>query len=164
MKALLVLALLLLAGCAALRPPESDAGRLDALVAEVVRARASAPAAQRRELASAREAFAAEHGELDRLRLATLLATLPAPLGDDAQAAALLAPLAARAPATPVTRFASLLASQIAARRRLERAERGRSQALRESRERELELQRKLNELKSIERSALSREERLRFE
>jgi hypothetical protein len=101
----------------------------------------------------------------DRLRLATLLATLPAPLRDDARAAELLQPLADAA--TPgVGRFAALLASQVAERLRLtremERAARERERADKERDKREEALRQQLEALRAIERGILEREEKMR--
>src|SRR5690606_28185609 len=72
---------------------------------------------QKTALASAQEAFAAAPTPFNRVRLATLLATLPSPLRDDARAAELLRGLEGAGPRT--TRFAHLLAAQIAERQRL---------------------------------------------
>ena len=73
----------------------------------------------------------------DRLRLATLLATLPPPLRDDARAAELLAPLADSS-APGIGRFAALLATQVGERQRAARElERVSQQAELAARERE---------------------------
>jgi hypothetical protein len=80
------------------------------------------------------------------------LATLPAPERDDARAASLLAPLAARSPETPRARLAALLAAQVAERQRIARAGVRREGALRNQ----------IEALKSIEHGVLEREERLR--
>ena len=110
----------------------------------------------------------------DRLRLATLLATLPPPLRDDARAAELLEPIA-DAGAPGVGRFAALLSAQVigapasAARGRALRAEgerAGRERALadKERDKREEALKQQLEALRAIERGILEREETLRGE
>lgn len=90
MKLQAVVMLLGLGGCAALQP---GAGVVDAIVAEAVIAARAPGAEQNAALARAERAFASG-APADRLRLATLLATLPAPLRDDARAAELLEPIA----------------------------------------------------------------------
>ncbi|MDA8110387.1 MAG: hypothetical protein M0015_17455 [Betaproteobacteria bacterium] len=147
MRALLVAFALALGGCAQFPPQFGAASRLDEVLAAAAQARHLPPAEQGRELGLARKAFAAGHGDFERLRLATLLATLPEPLGDDAEAATLLAPLAAGRADTPMRRFASLLAVQLGERQRLE--------------QQADDLQKRLDEIKSIERKALRRDERL---
>jgi len=77
---------------------------------------------------------------------------------------ALLKPLGSRRPKTPITRFAALLAAQVAERQRLERAGQRRLQSLRQSEQQADELRHKLEELKSIERSVPEREEQLRID
>lgn len=170
---------LALASCAVLDPQAERLRAVDAVVAEAVNAaRAPAPE-QRAALSRAQEAFVGEATPLNRLRLATLLAALPAPLRDDARAAELLEPIA-DASAPGIGRFAALLASQIAERQRIgrefERAtregervarERERLDKERERREEGLKqqleaLQQQLEALRSIERGILEREERLR--
>lgn len=154
MRALLLAMALLVGGCAALQPSGDDAARVDSVIAEAVRVSRLPPAEQVQRLALAGQAFAAGHGDLDRLRLATLLATIPAPLGNDAQAAKLLAPLESGNGNTAVGQFAGLLSVQLAERQRLE-------QALGKSQDQAETLQKKLDELNTIEHKALRREERL---
>lgn len=161
MRAALVVLALLLAGCAALGPERDQAERVDRVLAEALELQHASASAQRRDLARAHQAFSGGGDDIDRLRLGTLLALLPAPTGDSAQALALLKPLAARRPGTPVTRFAALLVAQALERRRLEQAGQRGQEALRDSEQQAAELQRKLDELKSIERSVLEREEEL---
>jgi hypothetical protein len=153
-RALLFVVALLVGGCAALQPGGDDAARVDAVIAEAVRVSRLPAAEQGERLALARQAFEAGHDDLDRLRLATLLATLSPPLGDDAQAAKLLAPLGSGHGDSAVGRFAGLLSVQLAERQRLE-------QALGKSQEQTETLQKKLDELNSIEHKALRREEQL---
>ena len=108
----------------------------------------------------------------DRLRLATLLATLPPPLRDDSRAAELLEPIS-DAGAPGVGRFAALLAAQVSERRRLlheveklraeaERAGRERALSDKERDKREEALKQQLEALRAIERGILEREETLR--
>lgn len=112
-----------------------------------------------------------------------MLATLPPPWRDDAQAAALLEPLAAQQDGTPLAQLARMLAVSIAERQKLalelRAAElRTRSAELRvkeadaraetaerreaASTERAETLHRQVEALKAIERSILEREERRR--
>src|SRR5262249_54518493 len=102
---------------AILQPP---ADQVDSVVRESANL-ARAPAAdQKAGLAAAQQAFVGDSSALNRLRLATLLASLPAPLRDDARAAELLEPIVD--PSGPATgRFAAFLAPQIAERQRLAR-------------------------------------------
>src|SRR6185295_6099207 len=156
-----------LAGCASLQP-----GAVDALVGEALGAARSPVAEQKALLAKAQEAFAANNSELNRLRLATLLVVLPAPLRDDARAAELLEPLVNTAePGSG--RFAALLAGQIAERQRLTReverlareraaAEREHAATDKERDKREEALRQQLEALRAIERGILEREEKLR--
>ena len=156
----LTLVCLLPAGCATLQP-----GAVDAVVGEALGA-ARAPASEQKALlAKAQEAFTANAGELNRLRLATLLVVLPVPLRDDARAAELLEPLA-NAAEPGAGRFAALLAGQIAERQRLareiERLARERMAADKERDKREEALREQLVALRAIERGILEREEKLR--
>lgn len=163
-----------LAGCAAVRPLVNP---VDAIVAEALAA-ARAPASEQA-AALARAEKAGTSAPADRLRLATLLATLPAPLRDDARAAKLLAPIAdPRAPG--VGRFAALLASQVAERQRaaheLERSARERKRADEERKrvdeerkrvdeerdKREEALKQQIEALRAVERGILEREEKQR--
>lgn len=146
--ALGMLLTLLTAGCAALGPQGLQSQRVDQMLARVLHVSSASPAIQRQALERAREAFAARHGEFERLRLATLLASLPAPLRNDDEAAGLLAPLTAHPPDTPVARFASMLALQVAEVRR-------RNEALQQSQDQAQKLQHKIDELEAIERRAL---------
>ena len=167
MKGFALLLGLAVAGCAAVRPLVNPA---DAIVADALAA-ARAPAAEQA-AALARAQKVGTSTPADRLRLATLLATLPPPLRDDARAAELLEPLADAA-APGIGRFAALLASQIAERQRvgreLERVTREAERAGRErerlDKERDKEtqgLRQQLDALRAIERGILEREEKLR--
>lgn len=140
---------------------------------------ARAPAAgQKAALARAQQAFAADPTPRQRVRLATLLATLPEPLHDDARALELLEPVVEAA--SPEGRYAAFLAAHIAERQRLareiDRLAKERASAERASAERERErqaadkerdkreeaLRQQLEALRAIERGILEREERLR--
>jgi hypothetical protein len=162
--------LLLLAGCAAVQPLVNP---IDAVVGEAVAAaRAPAPE-QAAALAKAeKELKRPEATSMDRLRVATLLATLPPPLRDDARAVKLLEPLADAA-APGVGRFAALLSSQVAERQRMAReldivsrdaasAARERERSDKERDKREEALKQQLEALRAIERGILEREEKLR--
>lgn len=161
-----------LAGCAALDPAGGEMVAVDGVVAEAVNAARAPAAEQKAALGRAQQAFMKERSPLDRLRLATLLATLPAPLRDEARATELLEPIA-DASAAGFGRFAALLAAQLAERQRLarelerltresERAARERQQADKERDKREEALKQQLEALRSIERGILEREDKLR--
>jgi len=156
-----------LAGCAAV---QALVNPVDAIVADAVTAARAPAAEQAAALARAQQAGTAT--ATDRLRLATLLATLPPPLRDDARATGLLEPLA-DASAPGIGRFAALLALQIAERQRVgrefERVSRDAERAARErerlDKERDKEtqaLRQQLDALRAIERGILEREEKLR--
>ena len=151
-----------LAGCAELATLGTSP--VDAIVADAVAA-ARAPAAEQAAALARAQKAAASGAPADRLRLATLLASLPAPLRDDARAVELLAPGAD--PAAPgVGRSAALLAAQVGERQRAARErERERSDRERSDRERdkrEEALREQVEALKAIERGILEREEKLR--
>jgi hypothetical protein len=167
MRIAAALAALALAGCAAVQPFINP---VDAIVAEAIVA-ARAPAAEQAS-ALARAQQAGTGTATDRLRLALLLATLPAPLRDDARAAGLLEPLA-DATAPGVGRFAALLSSQLAERQRITReldrlsreaaqAARERDRSDKERDKREEALKQQLEALRAIERGIIEREEKLR--
>ena len=166
--AALLAAFLPFAGCAILQPGAA----VDQAVGEAL-GTARAPAAeQKAALARAQEAFTKDTNEANRMRLATLLACLPAPLRDDARALELLGPVAD--PATPgAGRYAALLSTQIMERQRLAReverlrvaraeAEKEHAAADKERDKREDALRQQLEALRTIERSILDREEKLR--
>ena len=172
---------LLLAGCASLQPIVNP---VDAIVAEALAASRLPADEQSAVLSRAQEAGLAS--PVDRLRLATLLATLPAPLRDDARALELLEPLADNA-TSGIGRFAALLAAQVTERQRavreLERvtreadraareraaadqeraaADKERAAADKERDKREEALKQQLESLRAIERGILEREEKMR--
>ena len=173
MKAHVLLLVAALGGCAVLRPEANQAVAVSEIVADALAATQAGAAAQLRALSSAQQAFASEPGNASRLRLATLLATLPAPHGDDARAQGLLGPLAKGQPQSPYGQFAALLSGQLAARARdakeAERIARNgeqREEALRQQhealRQEQEALRQQLDSLKSIERSILEREGQMR--
>ena len=184
MKRISVLAAFcLLSGCAALQPAPAPApdplAAPDAVLAEAVNAARAPVPEQKLALARAQQAFLAEASVLNRLRLAALLATLPAPLRDDARATELLEPIV-DVSAPGAGRLAALLWLQAAERQRLARelermqrdAERAtkererlnieRERADKERDKREELLRQQLDALRSIERGIIDREERLR--
>jgi hypothetical protein len=161
------------AGCAELQALLQPAGDpVDSVIREAAQL-ARAPAAdQKAALAAAQQAFAGDAGTLNRLRLSTLLASLPAPLRDDARAAELLEPMVDPA-GSASGRFAAFLATQVAERQRISReidrlnkeratVERERQAADKERDKREEALRQQLEALRAIERGILDREERLR--
>jgi len=168
--------LMLLAGCAALRPDADEALQVSDIVAAAVAAARATPEEQRRQLNHAQQMFAAVQDDANRARLAALLATLPPPMRDDARAAALFEPLAARRPETPLVQFAAMAGAGAAERGRATRdlraAERREEQAderaktlrqqLEQAEERANTLRQQVEALKSIERGILEREERRR--
>ncbi len=172
---------LLLAGCASMQPIVNP---VDAIVGEALAASRAPAEEQSAMLTRAQEAGVAS--PVDRLRLATLLATLPAPLRDDARALELLEPLANN-PTSGIGRFAALLAAQVTERQRavreLERvtreadrvareraaadkeraaADKERTAADKERDKREEALKQQLESLRAIERGILEREEKMR--
>jgi hypothetical protein len=136
MRAAALAILLALAGCSAVQLLVNP---VDAIIAEAMAATRAPAAEQAAALARAEKAVTHSGGgtPADRLRLATLLATLPPPLRDDARAAELLAPLAdSNAPG--IGRFAALLATQVGERQRAVRElEQVSREAERAARERE---------------------------
>jgi predicted NAD-dependent protein-ADP-ribosyltransferase YbiA (DUF1768 family) len=167
-KTLGLLAFLLLAGCSVLQPGAA----VDEAIGEALAAARTPAAEQKAALARAQEAFTGETSVVNRLRLATLLAALPAPLRDDARALELLGPIADPASAG-AGRFAALLSGQIMERQRLGReverlsreraaAEKEHAAADKERDKREEALRQQLEALRTIERSILEREEKLR--
>lgn len=176
---LLAAGLVFLAGVATLPHSADDA------VSEAVQLAKAPSAEQKAALANAQERFTSSQSPFDCVRLATLLATLPPPLRDDARAAELLRQLHGAEPRT--ADFAALLAAQIAERQRLAReveklsrqaqrlareratgekewiaADKERLAAEKDRDEREEALRQQLEALRAIERAILDREERLR--
>src|ERR1051325_9062312 len=160
MRALIVTSLLV-TGCALLEPQAMD---VDALVADSVKAARSSHAEQKAALARAQAAFEKSPGSAARLRLATRRAALPPPIRDDTRASELLEPLAGTA--SPLGRFAALLAAQVGERQRLtrelERIARDRERADKERDKREEALRQQIEAMQSIERGILERQEKLR--
>ena len=164
-RCLVAAAFLAIAACAALDPRTPQIVAVDALLAEAAQAVRAAPSEQKAALTRAERAFLGEATPVNRLRLATLLASLPEPLHDDARAAELLEPIA-DASAPGYGRFAAWLASQVAEHARLSRelgrAARERQLGEKERDKREEALRQQLEALRGIERGILEREERLR--
>jgi DNA repair exonuclease SbcCD ATPase subunit len=145
----------LLAGCALLEPGADRIVAVDGIIREAIAA-ARAPEPERKAaLGRAQQSFERNPSGLNRLRLATLLAALPAPLRDEARAAALLEPLA-NAGAPGPERFAAFLAGELAERRRLageiERLARDAERAARERERLERERERLERERERLER------------
>jgi len=178
-KLLVAAAVLALAACAELLPAGDPVQTVDAIVGEAVSAARAPATEQKAALQRAQESHAARPGAPSRLRLAVLLATLPAPLRDEARAAQLLEPLADSS-SPGIGRFAALLGAQVAERQRLareierlgrdaeraarerERMDRERERLDKERDKREETLRQQLEALRSIERGILEREEKLR--
>jgi septal ring factor EnvC (AmiA/AmiB activator) len=158
----LAAAMLLLGGCA-LFEPQADV--VDRIVAEALTVARAPASGQKAALASAQAAFGKDTGDVNRLRLATLLAVLPEPLRDDARALELLGPVANPSSAG-YGRFAALLSAQLMERQRLarelDRVARQRAEADKERDKREEELRRQLEAMQSIERGIIERQEKLR--
>lgn len=166
MKALAILLATLLGGCALLSTEAKESAQVSRITSGTVTAARSPADAQRQLLERARRDFQHDASEVNRLRLAALLITLPDPLRDEARGAALLKPLTARDAASPYGSFAVLLSSQLAERQRIardaERAAKESERTAREGEKREEALQQQLDALKSIERGIIEREEKLR--
>jgi len=165
LRCLLAAALVALAACAALEPRAPQPTAVDSIVAEAVQAARAPAAEQKTSLASAQRAFVAEGSAVNRLRLATLLATLPEPLRDDARAGELLQPISdLRAPG--IGGFAAWLAAQLAERgraaREAERVAREHERSDKERDKREEALRQQVEALRAIEKGIQEREERLR--
>jgi hypothetical protein len=167
MKALAALAFALVAGCALL-----EGATVDEIAGEALSVARAPAAEQKASLARAQEAFTRDTSVTNRLRLATLLAVLPAPLRDDARALELLGPVADPA-ASGAGRYAALLSAQVMERQRLGReierlradraaVEKEHAAADKERDKREETLRQQLEALRTIERSILEREEKLR--
>jgi hypothetical protein len=163
------LIVLLLTGCAELQLAPDP---VDSIVAEAVNAARAPAAEQKAALGRAQQAFLKESSPANRLRLAMLLAMLPAPLRDDPRAVELLEPIADAA-SPGIGRFAAFLQPQVVERQRIARelerisrekaaGERERAAADRERDKREEALRQQLEALRSIERGILEREDRLR--
>lgn len=162
MKLVTAFLLLLSAGCALLQPGAVESVQVSEIVGAAVAAARAAPEEQRRQLNHAQQMFAALQDDVSRARLAALLALLPAPLRDEARAVALLEPLAARKPETPLVQFAGLLALGTAERQKITRDLRAAERREEAAEERATTLRQQVEALKSIERGILEREERRR--
>jgi hypothetical protein len=126
-----------LAGCATFEPGPLQVFAVDSVMAEALLAARAPAAEQKAALARAQESFAREASSVNRVRLGALLATLPAPLRDDARAIELLEPIA-DATSPGAGRFAAVLSTQVAERQRLAReADRLHRESDRLARERE---------------------------
>ena len=163
------LLLILLAGCAELQLAPDP---VDPIIAEAINSARAPAAEQKAALGRAQQAFVKEQTPANRVRLALMLAMLPAPLRDDARAAELLEPVA-DAGSPGIGRFAAFFAPVVTERQRISRdlerisreklaAERERATADRERDKREEALKQQLEALRSIERGILEREEKLR--
>ncbi len=153
--ALLALACAALAGCGALRgvesqppapwvqagspPPASDA---ESLLLYYQHVRKIAGPELGREHETARQAYVRSRSDFNRVRYAMVLSLPGAPFGDEARALELLDPVA-RSPNGRLGALASLLASQLQERKRLDASAQG--------------LQQKLDALRSLERSLIDR-------
>jgi hypothetical protein len=164
-RCLAAAALLCLAACAAFDPRTSRVLTVDALIGETVQAARAPVGEQRSALARAEKTFATDPSAMNRLRVATLLATLPEPLRNDARASELLEPIVDASDAG-IGRLAALLRAQVAERRQAaaeaERAARERDRNDKERDKREEALRQQLEALRAIERGIMEREERLR--
>jgi hypothetical protein len=161
--------LMLLAGCAELQLAPDP---VDPIVAEAISAARAPAVEQKAALGRAQQAFVKDTSSINRLRLAMLLAMLPAPFRDDARASELLEPIA-DAGSPGIGRFAAFLAPMVTERQRVSRdldrisreklsVERDRAAADRERDKREEALKQQLEALRSIERGILEREDRMR--
>jgi len=165
LKCLMISSLFVLAGCSVFDPATQQVMAVDRLMAEAAQSARAPSGEQKAALARAERAFAGESSGLNRLRLATLLATLPEPLRDDRRAAELLQPLSDPREAG-YGRFAALLSIEVSERARLVReadqATRERERADKERDKREEALRQQLEALRGIERGIREREEKLR--
>jgi hypothetical protein len=150
---------LLATGCAALKPGAEDAGVVSEIVAMAVDTLRSTADVQRERLSSTLDTLTSRADDAARLRAGVLLATLPPPLRDDARAAALLQPIAARQPETPLAQFAGLFQARLAER---ERATEQLQERLRSAEKQAETLRGEMQTLRANERALAEREEALR--
>lgn len=150
---------LLATGCAALKPGAEDAGVVSEIVAMAVDTLRSTADVQRERLSSTLDTLTSRPDDAARLRAGVLLATLPPPLRDDARAAALLEPVAARQPETPLARFAGLFQARLAER---ERATEQLQERLRSAEKQAETLRGEVETLRANERALAEREDALR--
>jgi hypothetical protein len=159
MRLATVLVVVLAAGCAALKPSVEDAGVVSEIVAMAVETLRSTPDVQRERLSATLEAVTSRQDDAARLRAGILLATLPPPLRDDARAAALIEPIAARQPATPLVQFAGLFQARLAER---ERTAEQLQERLRSAEKQAEALRGEVDTLRASERALAEREEALK--
>ena len=150
---------LLATGCAALKPGAEDAGVVSEIVAMAVDTLRSTADVQRERLSSTLDTLMSRPDDAARLRAGVLLATLPPPLRDDARAAALLQPISARQPETPLAQFAGLFQARLAER---ERATEQLQERLRSAEKQAETLRGQVETLRTNERALAEREEALR--
>ncbi len=153
-------ALVSLGGCASVNPDADRALALDAAFGEMLHVVRAPETEQSAALARAQQAFGADPSDVNRVRLAMLLADLPGPLRNDDRASELLAPLAGGASDTPAGRDGALLAAQLAERRQLAALASKQEKAAHAAARREETLKRQLDALKEIEHSIGERERR----
>jgi hypothetical protein len=159
MRLAIILVGLLATGCAALKPGAEDAGVVTEIVAMAVDTLRSTADIQRERLSSTLDTLTSRSDDAARLRAGVLLATLPPPLRDDARAAALLQPIAARQPATPLAQFAGLFQLRLAER---ERATEQLQERLRSAEKQAETLRGEVETLRTNERALAEREEAAR--
>ena len=159
MRLATILVGLLAAGCAALKPGAEDAGVVTEIVAMAVDTLRSTADVQRQRLSSTLDTLASRSDDAARLRAGVLLATLPPPLRDEARAAALLQPIAARQPETPLAQFAGLFQLRLAER---ERATEQLQERLRAAEKQAETLRGEVETLRTNERALAEREEAVR--
>ena len=153
--------LVLLAGCAVLKPGYEDSQVVREIVDTAVETLRATPDAQRDRLAVAMDELASRGDDASRLRAAVLLATLPAPLRDESRASALMHELSDRRPDTPLTQFATLFQARVAQRPGSAEIKEPDEQQ-RSSEKREQALREQSEALRSSERSLAEREEALK--
>jgi len=159
MRLATILVGLLATGCAALKPGAEDAGVVTEIVAMAVDTLRSTADVQRERLSSTLATLTSRPDDAARLRAGVLLATLPPPLRDDARATALLQPIAARQPETPLAQFAGLFQARIAER---ERATEQLQEQLRSAEKQAEALRGEVDTLRTQERALAEREEALK--
>jgi len=159
MRLATILVGLLATGCAALKPAAEDAGLVTEIVAMAVDTLRSTADVQRERLSSTLDTLASRSDDAARLRAGVLLATLPPPLRDDARAAALLQPIAARQPETPLAKFAGLFQARLAER---ERTTEELHERVRSAEKQAETLRNELETLRTNERALAEREEALK--
>src|SRR5438094_9125873 len=113
MKAFVIAIAIALTGCALLQPGAEQLGTVDAIIADAMTAARAPSAEQKAALSRAQDAFTRDPTAVSRLRLATLLAVLPAPLRGDPRATEFFEPSAVSAapgPGRSVPSFSCLVA------------------------------------------------------